>query len=229
MEALLLLLLLAFGTYVCASAAAVGAHTRCAVREHLGCFAEDGREPSRRVLAGWAALGAGGEAMSHAICAALCHERGFGIAGVEYGHQCFCGDELRPGAARVGVEECVAMPCTADATQGCGGPFLLLAFRFSCEGGPVCAGGAGGMQHCAESSAARTAGAPALLQFTIEHPLSGSMLAGHAFSFRARVDAGEVDEATFRARHAHSEVCFELQVLCCACCRCCCCCCCCCC
>ncbi|KAI1336495.1 hypothetical protein F5Y15DRAFT_418803 [Xylariaceae sp. FL0016] len=55
-------------------------------------------------------------------CVALCDGKGFRYAGVEWSHQCFCGNEVAgdrmPANGTTG--DC-SMPCAGDAKQFCGG------------------------------------------------------------------------------------------------------------
>ncbi|OCF33820.1 hypothetical protein I316_04532 [Kwoniella heveanensis BCC8398] len=56
-------------------------------------------------------------------CTSLCMSYGFGVAGVEYGNECYCGvtDDL----ANTAVSGQCYMPCAGDSTETCGGPNAL--------------------------------------------------------------------------------------------------------
>lgn len=57
--------------------------------------------------------------MTVAQCASYCHDRNFRIAGVEFGIECFCGQELlNPEFARRGGCD---KACGGDSTLACGG------------------------------------------------------------------------------------------------------------
>jgi hypothetical protein len=54
-----------------------------------------------------------------AVCANLCKDLGYTIAGVEYSVQCFCGNAIHNGGEQAPENQC-NMPCPGDATQKCG-------------------------------------------------------------------------------------------------------------
>ncbi|KAF9469421.1 WSC-domain-containing protein [Collybia nuda] len=61
-------------------------------------------------------------------CLDACHTRGFHLAGVEYGQECFCGNAIQsPGT--VTATGCDAMQCVGNANQFCGGPARLLVYQ----------------------------------------------------------------------------------------------------
>lgn len=57
--------------------------------------------------------------MTAEACIDFCSSRGFQYAGAEYSIECFCGNELAPGAAQLADSDC-SMPCSGDSTQPCG-------------------------------------------------------------------------------------------------------------
>lgn len=64
-------------------------------------------------------------------CAAFC--QGFQYFGVEYGRECYCGNELAGAAAPEG--ECSVL-CTGDATQWCGAPDRLNVYAAAAASSP---------------------------------------------------------------------------------------------
>lgn len=58
-------------------------------------------------------------------CAAFCGEQNFGFFGVEYGHECFCGNDL--GGSAAPEEECSQL-CGGSSTEFCGGPDRLNVY-----------------------------------------------------------------------------------------------------
>jgi hypothetical protein len=63
-----------------------------------------------------------------AACIALCGDRGFSLAGVEYGYECFCASSYVAGPPAVAnVSDC-NVPCAGDATQTCGGGLRLQIY-----------------------------------------------------------------------------------------------------
>ncbi|KAG2022303.1 hypothetical protein CC2G_000065 [Coprinopsis cinerea AmutBmut pab1-1] len=59
-------------------------------------------------------------------CTAGCKSEGHRFAGLEYGGECWCGDEILSGGPTA-ESEC-AMTCAGDRTQICGGPFRLTLY-----------------------------------------------------------------------------------------------------
>lgn len=60
--------------------------------------------------------------MSLRKCAILCESRGYSIAGVEFGHECYCDYALRNGVRMdlIANVSC-GMPCTGNPYENCGG------------------------------------------------------------------------------------------------------------
>ena len=61
-------------------------------------------------------------AMTLGKCAAACSQRGYRLAGAEFGVACFCSNVIPPSAHRVPDAQCRATPCRGNASQPCGGP-----------------------------------------------------------------------------------------------------------
>jgi hypothetical protein len=62
------------------------------------------------------------------VCAALCSARGYPLAAVEYGYECFCAAAYAAGPPTpASVNDC-NMPCAGDASQMCGGSFRVSVF-----------------------------------------------------------------------------------------------------
>lgn len=88
----------------------LGAYPRPTAGEYLGCYADtsvfdlDGyleRSPDNTI----------------AGCVAICAERGFAYAGVQYGESCLCGNSY----GRYGQSNACNFQCTGDAGEVCGG------------------------------------------------------------------------------------------------------------
>ncbi|KAK8049291.1 hypothetical protein PG994_011021 [Apiospora phragmitis] len=61
-------------------------------------------------------------------CVAFCEGKGFGLAGVEYGRECWCRKTLRQDAAKLDQGRC-GMPCKGNDSQLCGGPSAIGIYR----------------------------------------------------------------------------------------------------
>eukprot|EP00747_Dinoflagellata_sp_TGD_P003024 gnl/TRDRNA2_/TRDRNA2_106637_c0_seq1.p1 gnl/TRDRNA2_/TRDRNA2_106637_c0~~gnl/TRDRNA2_/TRDRNA2_106637_c0_seq1.p1 ORF type:complete len:203 (+),score=38.69 gnl/TRDRNA2_/TRDRNA2_106637_c0_seq1:350-958(+) len=66
------------------------------------------------VQSGWA----GGDAMTPSLCSALC--TGFKFFGVQFGYNCFCGDDYGNQGGKAPESDC-GSPCTGDSSIMCGG------------------------------------------------------------------------------------------------------------
>jgi len=78
-------------------------------------------------------------------CVAACQARGFFLAGLEFGRECWCGSELRHGSAFFGDDNGIEhgnfrpspnaaycnMGCQGDPSETCGGPALLDVYNFT--------------------------------------------------------------------------------------------------
>ena len=90
-----------------------------------GCY-EDAADA--RLLAHTVCDKTGGcTALTLEYCAAACRALKYGIAGVEAGHACFCGNELAPPVTLVSPLQCCS-PCTGNGSDACGDVYRLLAF-----------------------------------------------------------------------------------------------------
>ncbi|CCA73977.1 related to glyoxal oxidase precursor [Serendipita indica DSM 11827] len=55
-------------------------------------------------------------------CAVLCANRGYSIAGVEFGHECYCDDALRNGVRMELINNVTCgIPCPGNPYENCGG------------------------------------------------------------------------------------------------------------
>ena len=63
-------------------------------------------------------------------CTSACYDAGYGIAGMEYSAECWCGTSIQSGGAPAPASDC-NMPCTGDNTQPCGGPNRLNVYNYT--------------------------------------------------------------------------------------------------
>lgn len=76
------------------------------------------REVSGRALTG---ASTSSPSMTIETCLSYCGARGFQLAGVQYSRECYCGNDLRNGAALSSKSSGCGMPCAGNPTQTCGG------------------------------------------------------------------------------------------------------------
>ena len=81
-------------------------------------------------VAGRSLRGAGFQnpAMTVDMCTSYCNVRGFAMAGVEYGQECYCGNLFAGGASLNLVSDQCYMPCAGNSTENCGGPNAIFVF-----------------------------------------------------------------------------------------------------
>ncbi|WVQ77852.1 hypothetical protein IAR50_007549 [Cryptococcus sp. DSM 104548] len=63
--------------------------------------------------------------MTLSTCASYCTAQGYGIAGVEYASECYCGNVLNNGASLSLSSTACTMACSGDSTTMCGGSGAL--------------------------------------------------------------------------------------------------------
>jgi hypothetical protein len=76
--------------------------------------------------------------MTPEFCAWQCHRLNFSLAGTEFGHECYCANELS-GRPQVLAQSHCAMPCSGKRTKTspvatCGGFNAVAVFRVNCSG-----------------------------------------------------------------------------------------------
>ncbi|WQF76496.1 Putative carbohydrate-binding WSC [Colletotrichum destructivum] len=80
---------------------------------YLGCHTDS---PSARVLSGASVHGSD---MSQEKCIEFCDGKGYSVAGVEWGRECYCGYLLASSATKAPEEEC-SKPCEGNRDEVCG-------------------------------------------------------------------------------------------------------------
>jgi len=91
---------------------------------YKGCFSDS---ITARVLTGLKFANIGNKQVTSTKCVDYCANRGFSIAGTEYGGQCFCGNEL-VGSNKIDESAC-KLPCEGDNSEICGGGLALSVFQ----------------------------------------------------------------------------------------------------
>lgn len=85
-------------------------------------------DTSARVLQGYSVASASN---SPAFCQAACAGKGFSIAGVENGDECFCGNTLVGGTPPAGAASSCSVACTGNASLKCGGGWRIQIYTRS--------------------------------------------------------------------------------------------------
>ncbi|VDH98576.1 Hypothetical predicted protein, partial [Mytilus galloprovincialis] len=86
---------------------------------YIGCYQDD----STRILHNEVLKDKG---MTVQKCKQFCGKKGFKFAGVEYGYECFCGNDLRKDRKR--KESDCKTPCSGNKRQTCGGPWRISIY-----------------------------------------------------------------------------------------------------
>ncbi|XP_058054885.1 xylosyltransferase oxt [Anopheles bellator] len=89
----------------------------------LGCFRD---EKDFRLLAGYYSTFKSNN--SPEKCIRLCLQSGYPFAGVQYGYECFCGDEVPKAVAKLPDSSC-NIKCPGDPKQACGGYFAINVYE----------------------------------------------------------------------------------------------------
>lgn len=95
----------------------------------LGCYKEP--EGGRAVVG----FMYGDNALTVESCVAECSDRGYSIAGAEFGRECWCGNSLSVEAEKLGDEFC-GMRCIGDESQLCGGVGYIVVYDGGSDAGP---------------------------------------------------------------------------------------------
>ncbi|KAF2216074.1 hypothetical protein CERZMDRAFT_65437, partial [Cercospora zeae-maydis SCOH1-5] len=80
---------------------------------YRGCFLDD---PAKRTLKLFTNTNNNDQTIQS--CTGTCASLGYGWAGVEFGHECYCDNQLN-GATQAPESDC-SMPCRGNASQVCG-------------------------------------------------------------------------------------------------------------
>ena len=93
---------------------------------YYGCYS-DSIANGARVMTGIEFADVGQHAVTNTKCVAYCSERGYSMAGTEYGGQCFCANTLTSGSSKLDDTKC-DMPCEGDESETCGGSLALSVY-----------------------------------------------------------------------------------------------------
>ena len=66
--------------------------------------------------------------LTPAKCIKACNDQNYNFAGVQFGHQCFCGNEAPPEYTIVDMEEC-NQSCGGDSAQKCGAAWRMNVYK----------------------------------------------------------------------------------------------------
>jgi hypothetical protein len=83
---------------------------------YRGCFVDSATRALGRYVSA-------NDAMTQDMCVSTCARRGYSVAGVEYGRECWCGSSM-PTVPAASAGEC-DMKCGGDASQVCGSAWRL--------------------------------------------------------------------------------------------------------
>ena len=109
---------------------------------HAGCTSHpskcyQGRDGLDSRVLGPTNVNGGFDTLTREHCAQLCHDAGFKMAGVEFGHECYCGNDVAGTAVAVPATDC-SQPCDLDgpipSKETCGNLFRIDIFDVNCPG-----------------------------------------------------------------------------------------------
>lgn len=110
-----------------AAASVAAAQRTCTVDQDVGCFQDNLPDRIFPITANFASTD-----MDHALCAQLCDVFGSKYAGVEYGYQCFCGNDVSKATAAP-KSDC-NMTCQGHSSETCGAADRMDVFTYTCTG-----------------------------------------------------------------------------------------------
>lgn len=105
------------------SSSTTSAPTSTATSDYRGCYHEP---PNGRALKNVLTV----KNNTGPNCLAACKAAGYTIAGAEYSSECYCDTILSANTYQVADSQC-SMACSGDATQTCGGSYLLSVYSSS--------------------------------------------------------------------------------------------------
>ncbi|WRT66807.1 uncharacterized protein IL334_003770 [Kwoniella shivajii] len=86
----------------------------------MGCYKEG---KTGRALDGWTYSS---PALNTATCVSYCKSKGYSMAGLEYGGECYCDNAFRNGAGDLATT--CNMPCSGGPGENCGGANVLQVY-----------------------------------------------------------------------------------------------------
>ncbi|TFK85981.1 WSC-domain-containing protein [Polyporus arcularius HHB13444] len=140
----------------------------------VGCIAEG---TSGRALTG-ASLTS--KTMTRAVCADFCASKGFKLAGVEFGDECYCDNQVRNGASQNTITwNLCTSHCAANANEICGGPARLTLLSTA---NPGAVSSASPSVHSTTAKPSSTANAASSAVLVVSSPSSSAVATTSAHS-----------------------------------------------
>lgn len=133
-----------------------------------GCYKEG---ITGRALDGWAYTS---PALNTATCISYCRAKGFSMAGLEYGTECYCDDAFRNGAGA--TSSSCNMPCSGGPSENCGGESAFNLEISSDRSGP------GALQVYSTPTASTISNAYTYTKLSCIQEVSGRALTGSSYT-----------------------------------------------
>lgn len=64
--------------------------------------------------------------MTSALCMEFCEQNGYHYFGVEFGSECFCGNDVHANSTLIVQNDCEGTPCAGNPSEFCGGYWRVL-------------------------------------------------------------------------------------------------------
>ncbi|KAI1789214.1 WSC-domain-containing protein [Ganoderma leucocontextum] len=90
----------------------------------VGCVSDN----AARALTGYSFSN---DQMTVGSCLSTCASKGYSMAGVEYGRECYCGNSFANSQGNALASSVCNMACAGDKASTCGGSWALTAFKFN--------------------------------------------------------------------------------------------------
>ena len=130
-----------------------------------------------------------GDDMTVDKCVNFCASKGFTLAGLEYGGECYCANSLSNGASLDKTNDQCNMKCNGDSTQICGGPDSITLFSGPAAAPSTAASSTAASSTAASSVAASTAASPSAAASPAASPTATSSVAASSAASSAAPSA----------------------------------------
>jgi hypothetical protein len=91
--------------------------------KQVGCYVDS---TTARILP--ASMWMTSSGMTVENCIANCQSKGYKLAGVEYGGECYCDNQVAATARTAPLNDCAAKVCTGNKMEYCGGSVRILVY-----------------------------------------------------------------------------------------------------
>lgn len=66
--------------------------------------------------------------MTNELCISACQSRGYSLAGLEFGQECWCGNSLAATSTMAPMADCMGLHCVGNVSEFCAMGKRLLVY-----------------------------------------------------------------------------------------------------